>query len=106
MGYSTGLGNLQQVLSALGGNGVQEAGAAAMQKTRNGSSSQAVDTAAANGDKATVSASGGAMAQALAGSDVRGAMVQSLQQAIAAGTYNVPSGAVADKLIEAMLGGS
>ena len=43
------------------------------------------------------------MAQALEGSDTRSAKVASLQQAIAAGTYNVSSSDVADKIIQSLL---
>jgi len=40
--------------------------------------------------------------QALSGSDVRSSKVEALQQSIAAGTYNVSSSDVADKLIESL----
>jgi negative regulator of flagellin synthesis FlgM len=43
------------------------------------------------------------MAQALSGSDVRTDRVAALQQSIAAGTYNVSSSDVADKVISALL---
>jgi negative regulator of flagellin synthesis FlgM len=43
------------------------------------------------------------MAMALLGSEVRTDKVAALQQSIAAGTYNVPAQAVADKLMRAML---
>jgi negative regulator of flagellin synthesis FlgM len=41
--------------------------------------------------------------QALSGSDVRMEKVAALQQAIEAGTYNVSSSDVADKLISSLL---
>ena len=52
---------------------------------------------------ATLSSTSAVVAQALSGSDVRTEKVAALQQSIAAGTYNVPSAAVADKLIGSML---
>ena len=55
-------------------------------------------------DSAQVSAAGGLVVQASAGSDVRTAKVAALQAAIAGGTYNVSASAVADKLIDSLLG--
>jgi negative regulator of flagellin synthesis FlgM len=43
------------------------------------------------------------MAQALAGSDVRSDKVAALQQAIAAGTYNVPAADVAAKVMGSLM---
>jgi len=55
-------------------------------------------------DQASLSTVGGVMAQALSESDdVRTDKVAALQQSIAAGTYNVPASAVADKIISALL---
>ena len=54
-------------------------------------------------DDAKLSTAAGAVAQALSGSDVRTEKVAALQQSIAAGTYNVSSSDVADKLISALL---
>ena len=55
-------------------------------------------------DQATVSAAGGQVAQALTTSDVRMEKVAPLQAAIANGTYNVSASAVANKLLEHLLG--
>ena len=55
-------------------------------------------------DQATLSSTGGLVAQALEGSDTRSAKVASLQQAIAAGNYSVSSSDVADKIIQSLLG--
>ena len=54
-------------------------------------------------DEAKLSTTAGVMAQALLGSDLRTDKVAALQQSIAAGTYNVPAPAVADKLMRALL---
>jgi negative regulator of flagellin synthesis FlgM len=54
-------------------------------------------------DHAKLSGFGGALAQALTQSDVRMEKVTPLQQAIAAGTYNVSASDVADKIISSLL---
>jgi anti-sigma28 factor (negative regulator of flagellin synthesis) len=46
---------------------------------------------------------GGALVHAFSGSDVRGDKVAALQVAIASGTYDVSSSAVAEKLMSALL---
>jgi len=58
-----------------------------------------------NSDRATVSSAGSEVASALADSSVRTDKVAGVQAALAAGTYNVSAGAVASKLVDAMLGG-
>jgi flagellar biosynthesis anti-sigma factor FlgM len=50
-----------------------------------------------------VSVTAGQLAQSAAGSDVRLDKVSSIQQAIQAGTYNVPASAVAQKVLTSML---
>ncbi len=55
-------------------------------------------------DVATLTPAGSVAAQAAPDSDVRMDKVVSVQQALAAGTYSVPAGAVADKMIDQMLG--
>jgi negative regulator of flagellin synthesis FlgM len=47
---------------------------------------------------------GGLIAQALGTSDVRTAKVEAVRSAIADGSYNVPSSAVAGKIIDSMIG--
>ena len=57
------------------------------------------------GDKATFSQAAAEVSQAAAQSGVRTEKVAAVQQALAAGTYRVPASAVAEKMIEAMVGG-
>ncbi|MBS1803008.1 MAG: flagellar biosynthesis anti-sigma factor FlgM [Acidobacteria bacterium] len=55
------------------------------------------------GDAATLSGVGAAMQSAAEEDGVRLDKVAAVQQALAAGTYNVPSAKVAEKLVETML---
>jgi len=55
-------------------------------------------------DQAKLSPTGELIAQALGGSDVRSEKVEALRQSIAAGTYNVSSSDVADKMMQSLLG--
>jgi flagellar biosynthesis anti-sigma factor FlgM len=54
-------------------------------------------------DQTSLSSTGGLVAQALEISDTRSAKVASLQQAIGAGSYNVSSMDIADKIIQSMV---
>jgi negative regulator of flagellin synthesis FlgM len=56
-----------------------------------------------HGDQTDLSSTGAVVAQVLEGSDVRTDRVAALQQAIAAGDYNVSSSDVADKIIQSLL---
>jgi negative regulator of flagellin synthesis FlgM len=76
-------------------------GTDAVKQTNNGGSTATVQP---QSDATSLTTAGGLLTQALSGDDTRAGKVQALQQAIAAGTYNVSSSAVADKLIESMLG--
>jgi flagellar biosynthesis anti-sigma factor FlgM len=55
------------------------------------------------GDHATLSSAGAEVASAASESDVRMDKVSATQAAIASGEYNVPAGAVAGKVVDAML---
>ena len=57
------------------------------------------------GDRATVSFAGAEVSQSVAEDGVRTDKVVAVQAALAAGTYSVPSIAVAKKVVDAMLGG-
>jgi negative regulator of flagellin synthesis FlgM len=58
---------------------------------------------AAQADQAKLSSASELMTQALGTSDVRSSKVEELKQAIASGSYNVPSSDVADKMIQSLL---
>lgn len=76
------------------------------EKTEAGSTSVPISaglSTSAPVDEAKVSTAAEMMARAMSGSDVRTDKVASLQQAIAAGTYSVPSSDVADKVISSLL---
>jgi flagellar biosynthesis anti-sigma factor FlgM len=64
----------------------------------------ATPAAGSAADEATLSTAASAAAQAAPDSDVRMEKVTEIQQALAAGTYNVPASAVADKMMSQMLG--
>ena len=65
--------------------------------------------AAGNGlgtDQATLSSVASGISEAASGDSVRMDKVAAVQQALAAGTYDVPPAAVATKLVDAMLMGA
>jgi flagellar biosynthesis anti-sigma factor FlgM len=99
-----GINSLQKMLGALQVNDSTSVNGTAA--TKAGSSSSApLSSAASSGsvDHASFSASGLA-AQSTDMSDVRTTKVAELRAAIASGTYSVPASAVADKMVESMLG--
>jgi negative regulator of flagellin synthesis FlgM len=57
-------------------------------------------------DSATLSSAGSEVQQTASDENVRTDKVNSVQAALAAGTYSVPASAVASKLVDAMLGAS
>jgi negative regulator of flagellin synthesis FlgM len=57
------------------------------------------------GDHATLSTAGTEVAQTANESGIRTDKVAAVEAALAAGTYNVPSAAVAGKVVDAMLSG-
>jgi negative regulator of flagellin synthesis FlgM len=62
-------------------------------------------TSARGADQATLSSAGSEVSQTANADGVRMEKVASIQAALAAGTYNVPTEAVASKMVDAMLGG-
>lgn len=82
--------------------GVPAAQAEKMQPAKTGQASGAAEL---TGDRATLSSAGASVQEASSASDVRMDKVNAVKAAIGAGTYSVPSEAVAGKVIDAMLGG-
>ncbi|MGA8111755.1 MAG: flagellar biosynthesis anti-sigma factor FlgM [Acidobacteriaceae bacterium] len=68
-----------------------------------GGGSAGVAEVGGGSDQATLSSAASAAAQTAPDADVRMDKVAQVQQAVAAGTYQVPSSAVAEKMIGQML---
>ncbi len=79
--------------------GVDPAAPAAVQ----GKSAPPSSAGGLTNDRATLSSAGSEISDAASGEGVRMDKVTAVQQALAAGTYDVPASAVATKLIDAML---
>lgn len=97
MSYTEGVGNLQLASSI-------PATKPAPQTTAATDAKVGEKAGAAPRDRAEVSSAAGIVAKALEQSDVRMDKVNALREAIASGSYQVPSDQVADKLIEKMKG--
>ena len=97
MSYASGIGSLQQAINSISS---AETKPAATASTPNGDELVA---SVKHTDEANLSSTGGIVAQALGGSDVRTGKVAALQQAIADGSYNVSSSDVAKKMIQSLL---
>jgi flagellar biosynthesis anti-sigma factor FlgM len=95
--------NSAEALKAL--LGVSSAPAGAARPVRPGDSA-AAQQAVFGGDHATFSQAATEASEAAGESGVRPEKVAAIQQALAAGTYSVPSDAVAGKVMDAMLLGS
>jgi negative regulator of flagellin synthesis FlgM len=109
LSYTSGITNVQQGFDTIDVAASVNTNRAA-KATQNaavavsGTSQAAGSSSASAVDQTSLSQASGLMAQALSGSDdVRTEKVAALQQSIAAGTYNVSSSAVADKLISSLL---
>ncbi len=94
MNVTNDLQGLQQIFSS------QEVAQAQSSSKANATAAHAESAA----DLATLTSAGSVAAQSAPDSDVRMDKVTAVQQALAAGTYNVPASAVADKMIDQMLG--
>jgi negative regulator of flagellin synthesis FlgM len=102
----SGIGSPQQVFDASEAAALGNTSGAAKTEKSAALVSGAVEGGTGSGssvDRTSLSANAVLMAQALSGSDVRTDKVAALQQSIAAGTYNVSSSDVADKVISALL---
>ena len=102
MSYTTGVNGLQQPINPITPS---EAKPALQANVPDHGTSQGVEQAPnlERTDQTNLSSTGALVAQALEGSDTRSAKVAALQQAVAAGTYSVPSSDVADKIIQSLL---
>jgi len=100
MSYADGIGRLPQVAGAAtpAAKSAQQVPASTNHEAQPAAASAMVQT-----DQAVLSTAAGLIATSLAGSDVRTAKVEALQQAIASGNYNVSSSDVADKMIQSLL---
>jgi len=95
MDIRSGLDGLKSLL------GVTPAAQSGTQPVRTGGTAK--ETGAASADRATLSSAGSEVAQSAADSGVRMDKVESIQAALAAGTYSVPASAVASRMVDAML---
>lgn len=102
MSYSNGINNLQTINPIATTEPKPVVPANAPGTTANGSGGTV--GGAGRPDEANLSSTGSLVSQALEGSDIRPEKVAALQQAIATGSYNVPSSDVADKIIQSLLG--
>jgi flagellar biosynthesis anti-sigma factor FlgM len=100
MTYASGINSLQQAINSITPSEAKPAAQVSASDSASAGSIANVEHA----DQANLSSTGGLVAQALESSDTRSAKVASLQQAIAAGNYSVSSSAVADKIIQSLLG--
>jgi negative regulator of flagellin synthesis FlgM len=98
MSFVGGVGSLQQEVSPAGSSETVQA------IVPKGGTTEVTITNVQHGDLTDLSSTGGLVAQALSGSDVRGDKVAALQQSIADGSYSVSSSDVADKIIQSLLG--
>lgn len=106
MSYTDGIGNLQQIISSLATPETRASQTNSTQETATTTPATSPSAAptAQKADQASLSATSSVISQALSSdSDVRTEKVAALQQAIAAGSYNVSSSDVADKLIQSLL---
>ncbi len=102
MSYAGGIGTLQQSIGSI----TPSEAKSAVQTTASDTVAQGSGELNANvdhADQASLSSTGGLVAQALESSDTRSSKVASLQRAIADGSYSVSSSNVADKIIQSLL---
>jgi negative regulator of flagellin synthesis FlgM len=102
MSYASGIGNVLQASSSIASSEATHA----VQLTGSDKVTDQSEAPSANvghADQISLSAAAGLVSQALEGSDARSTKVAALQSAIVAGTYNISSSDVADKIIQSLL---
>ena len=97
MSYSIGISNIQQPTTSITPSEARQVTHVGVAHNSAGSIADAE-----HADQASLSSTGGLVAQVFECSDVRVAKVESLQQAIAAGNHSVSSSDVADKIIRSL----
>jgi len=103
MSISNGVGNLQGLSNPVTPASATAPAAKEQQVKTSAAAAPATPRVSQAVDQAVISSTSGLLSQALSGSDVRLEKVLPLQAAISAGTYNVSSSDVADKLISSLL---
>lgn len=103
MSFTSGINSLQQPINSIASSDVKVASKGDSPESAIKPNERST-ASVAQVDQASLSSTGGLVAQALEGTDARSAKVASLQQAIVGGNYNVSSSDVADKIIESLLG--
>jgi negative regulator of flagellin synthesis FlgM len=101
MSFASGIDSLQQAVNSSAPSSAKPVEQANRPESVAVASTASIENAD-HLDQAELSSAGGVITQALEGSDIRYEKVASLQQAIAAGDYNVSSSDVADKIIEGL----
>ena len=96
MSYASGIGSAETAINSI-------TPSEAKPSVQTNASSGTINAQPIATDQTNLSSTGGLVAQALEGSDTRSAKVASLQQAISAGSYNVSSLDVADKIIQSLV---
>jgi len=99
MDFGDGIGELKQALSTL--LPASKTQAATRTETTDAVGKSVIDDKT-QADATSLSSAGALIAKVFDSSDVRTAKVEALQQAIASGSYNVPSSMVADKIIQSL----
>ncbi len=100
MSYTNGIGGAQQLSTLM------TTAATAPRSLANATAHSAVsapDISGLSDDQTSFSAAASLIAQPSGESDVRSERISALQQAISAGTYNVSSSDVAEKLIQTLV---
>jgi flagellar biosynthesis anti-sigma factor FlgM len=100
MSYSNGIGDLQRILTSVTSG--ESSPTRSLERTKEASGNITSAGSGVHIDQTHLSQDSALIAGALAASDVRTDKVASLKEAIANGSYKVPSSNVAGKMIDAL----